>query len=295
MSRVRFTYRTVIGVIALMVLFMGFLCGTPEPPLALLDVSSGEIQILAGDGVSLTIVVDEAELQPGDRIRVPQGGEATVIFFEGSVVLLDGGADITLEELSGSFQTGQSSISIFQSVGRTVSRVNKIVDAESSFGLRTSSSVGLVRGTGFIVEEDPILGTKWKSFEGTVGVAGESGIEVAVESGKSTEVLPDEDPLPPVDEPLTDEEAALVETVDEVIEVRDVKPPERKDKEKATPTLPSVAQTPPPTRTPRPRPPRQPRAERREEAGHRAEADLPPPRRPRPPSPPERRPRRPPH
>jgi len=141
-----------------------------------------------------------------------------VVFFEGSVVLMDAGADMTLEQVEGTRKSGKSNIGIFQSVGRTVSRVNKLVDAESSYAVRTSNAVGLVRGTGFIVEEDPVTGTKWKSFEGTVGVAGESGQETRVEEGTSSEVPPEGDPSPPIPDPVTPEEQDLVETTDQVIE-----------------------------------------------------------------------------
>ena len=148
---------------AIAVISSAAICGgEPATPDALLDVVAGEVEVFSGPELSLTVVTDEIELSAGDRIRVLEGSQAAVVFFEGSVVLLDGGADITLEELSGDRETGESNIAIFQGIGRSVHRVSKLVDAESSYGVRTSSSVGLVRGTGFVIEEDPITGTKWK-------------------------------------------------------------------------------------------------------------------------------------
>ena len=233
----------------------------PAIPEALLDVVSGQVEVFSGPELALTVVTDELELSAGDRIRVLEGSQAAVVFFEGSVVLLDAGADITIEELSGDRETGVSNIGIFQGLGRSVHRVSKLVDAESNYGVRTSSSVGLVRGTGFVIEEDPIEGTKWKSFEGTVGVAGNSGEETLVEEGTSSEVPPGEDPSPPIVDPPTPEEQALIETTDEVIVQRQVEPPAAKDPEQSTPAPASTPTLPPVDRPP-------PQA---------AEAQLPPP------------------
>lgn len=122
----------------------------PAIPEALLDVVSSQVEVFSGPELALTVVTDELELSAGDRIRVLEGSQAAVVFFEGSVVLLDGGSDITLEELSGDRETALPNIAIFQGLGRTVHRVSKLVDVESNYGGRTSSSVGLVRGTGFV-------------------------------------------------------------------------------------------------------------------------------------------------
>ena len=125
--------------------------------------------------------------------------------------------------------------------------MSKIVDAESSYSVRTSSAIGGVRGTGFVLEVDAVAGAKWKSFEGRVGVAGVLGIEVQVEAGKSAQVPPGADPSPPVDNPLTPEEQVLVDTIDAVIEQRGVSPPSLKDPEQSTaaagptPPLPTIA------------------------------------------------------
>ena len=153
----------------------------PAIPEALLDVVSGQVEVFSGPGLALTVVTDELELSAGDRIRVLEGSQAAVVFFEGSVVLLDAGADITIEELSGDRETGVSNIGIFQSLGRSVHRVSKLVDAESNYGVRTSSSVGLVRGTG-LVERDgirdrgrPDRGDEVEELRGNGGSGGKLG------------------------------------------------------------------------------------------------------------------------
>ena len=72
-----------------------------EPPPALLQAVVGSAEVFSGPQSSLTIVSEEIELKAGDRIRVPDQSRAVVIFFEGSAMLLDGGTDVTLEEVAG--------------------------------------------------------------------------------------------------------------------------------------------------------------------------------------------------
>ena len=180
------------------------------------------------------------------------------MFFEGSAVLLEKGVELTIQRLAGSAETGVSNIELFQVAGRTFHRVNKLVDAESSYLMRTSSALGVVRGTGFIVEDDPVTGTKWKSFEGRIGVAGASRIEVVLEQGQSTEVPPAADPSPPIDEPLAPDEQVVIEELDEVIIENEAKPPLRKDRGVTTPA-PGPTPTLPPLEPPAPpQPPQQP-------------------------------------
>jgi hypothetical protein len=146
-----------------------------EPPQALLDIQSGKVEVLGFRQTEFVGAFTDQELHPGDRIRVAEDAQAAVIFFDGSIAMLESGADIVVEKLLGSRETGKTDIQFFQVAGNTMSRVSKIVDADSSYGVRTSSSVGLVRGTVFKVGIDETTGeAEWKSIEGTVGVGGAS-------------------------------------------------------------------------------------------------------------------------
>ena len=197
-----------------------------EPPQALLDIKSGEVEVLGFRQTEFVAGFSDQELHPGDRVRVGPDADAALIFFDGSVALLQPGADIVVEKLLGSRETGKTDIQFFQVAGNTMNRVAKIVDADSSYGVRTSSSVGLVRGTIFAVGIDEETGeTKWKSIEGRIGVGGVSHVEVIVEPGEKTIVERGEDPEPPVDEPPTAEELVIIEAIDEIVEERVITPP----------------------------------------------------------------------
>jgi hypothetical protein len=223
-----------------------------EEPQALLDIQSGKVEVLGFRQTEFVGGFTDQELHPGDRIRVGEDAQAAVIFFDGSVAMLDAGSDIVVEKLLGSRETGKTDIQFFQVAGNTMNRVAKVVDADSSYGVRTSSSVGLVRGTVFKVGIDEETGeTEWKSLEGRVGVGGASQVEVIVEPGEKTVVQRGEDPAPPVVDPPSVEELVIVEEIEALVEGRAITPPERKDPEKidedeATPAAPQPTPTLPP-------------------------------------------------
>lgn len=185
------TWRTPLLAI-LAVLFSTLLlaaCGDePKLPDAIIDIRAGTVQVKALPDAAYLPAADGQELVQGNEVRAGSSSKIAIIFFDGSVTLLEDGAELRIDRLQGSATSGFSSVELFQAGSRTIHRVQKLVDVDvdAAYVLRTSSSVALVRGTGFIVEDDPVTGTKLKSFEGRVGLAGESGVEVAVVAGESS-------------------------------------------------------------------------------------------------------------
>jgi hypothetical protein len=224
-----------------------------DPPPAVLEINAGGVDIQRPGDTGFTPAENGMELALGDRLRPQAGSNAAIIFFEGSVVFLDEGADVTIEQLLGSRDSGQSNLQIFQAAGRTLHRVNKLVDAESSYGVRTSSSIGLVRGTNFIVNDSPD-GTNWKSVEGDIGVAGDSGDETVVGDGTSSDVPPEGDPSPPTPDPPTPEEQQQLDDLDTIVEEKAPPPPPQKDPVQSTPVA-GPTPTLPPKDVPPPPPP----------------------------------------
>ena len=248
-----------MSLVLLLGLLLAAACGDDsEAPLAILDITQGRAEIKTFGAADFVAGSDGEDLAAGDAVRVPEGSRAAVVFFEGSAVILEKGVELTIQRLTGSAESGVSNIELFQLAGRTFHRVNKLVDAESSYVMRTSSALGVVRGTGFVVQDDPVEGTKWKSFEGRIGVAGASRIEVVVEEGQSTEVPPAADPSPPIDDPIEPDEQVVVEELDEVIIENEAKPPNRKDPDVTTPAAGPTPTLPPLEPPPPPQPPEPP-------------------------------------
>ena len=121
--------------IAMVTMFVVSACAgsaPEEPPQALLDIQSGEVEVLGFRQTEFVGAFTDQELHPGDRIRVGEDAQAAVIFFDGSVAMLESGSDIVVEKLLGSRETGKTDIQFFQVAGNTMNRVAKVVDADSS-------------------------------------------------------------------------------------------------------------------------------------------------------------------
>jgi hypothetical protein len=225
-------------------------CGDePKLPDAIIDIRAGTVQVKALPDAAYLPAADGQELVQGNEVRAGSSSKIAIIFFDVSVTLLEDGAELRIDRLQGSATSGFSSVALFQAGSRTIHRVQKLVDADAdadaAYVLRTSSSVALVRGTGFIVEDDPVTGTELKSFEGRVGLAGESGVEVAVVAGESSTTPVGGDPAPPIPDPLTPEEFDSVDEVETVIDENEVEPPAAKDPDISTPIPGPTATLPP--------------------------------------------------
>jgi hypothetical protein len=114
-------------------------------PLAVLSTVAGNVQVMKSGATGWLPGEMGMALGPDDKIRTETGGRAAVTFFEGSTVELDDGTEIGLAELS---QAGTvNRIKVKQEIGKTVSRVKKLVDPASSYEVETVAAIASVRGT----------------------------------------------------------------------------------------------------------------------------------------------------
>jgi len=163
-------------------------------PLTILSVAGGNVLVMRpGDTewisgeVGMTLEVDY-------QIKTAAGGHATITFFEGSTIELEGGTEISLAELN--IDGTASNIQIAQGLGNTISRVKKLVDPASSYEVETASAVAAVRGTTLSVAVALNGTTVVTNIEGLVSVTAQ-GVEVELDEGERTTVEPGEPPAPP--------------------------------------------------------------------------------------------------
>lgn len=221
--------------------------GASDAPAAVLDVLAGEASIYGPEKLSLESGADSA-LAAGDTVVTGPSSSAVVVFFDGSVAMLGSSTTMIIEQVDGSRESGETAIQLYQSAGRSFHRVQKLVDADSSYAVRSSTSVGLVRGTVFIVDVDTGTGdAAWKTVEGTVRVAGAVGPEVSLVAGTATTVESGSSAAPPAPVPVTDDERPFLDAIEVVIEESGAEPPPDRDPERnstpipgPTPTLPPV-------------------------------------------------------
>jgi hypothetical protein len=114
-------------------------------------------------------------IDAGDKVKTDAKGSATIIFFEGSTLELEGETEISLTELAGKLNT-PTTIKIKQEIGTTINRVKKLVDSTSSYEIETPVATAGVRGTIFKVTV---------AADGTTTVSNEEGSIFVTAQGKT--------------------------------------------------------------------------------------------------------------
>jgi hypothetical protein len=143
-----------------------------------------------------------ATVREGDRMRTGPGAAARLTYFEGSATEI--GADTTLVVQRLDRSPGGSIVgNLFQSVGTTVSRVVRLVDAAASFEVETPAATALVRGTQPRVEVATSgitrVANEPDDTGGRVDVEGKDAARtrVTLQPGEETTVVPGQPPSPP--------------------------------------------------------------------------------------------------
>jgi hypothetical protein len=139
------------------------------------------------------------ELKAGDRVKTDQNSSATIVFFEGSSLELQGGTEISLTELAGK-QNASTTIKMRQEIGTTISRVKKLADTASRYEIETPAATAGVRGTIFKVVVLADGTTTVTNTEGSISVTAQGKTIILKEKTRVT-VKPGQEPGEP--EPLT--------------------------------------------------------------------------------------------
>jgi hypothetical protein len=164
-------------------------------PLTVLSITGGKVLVMKPGDTEWTTGTAGMTLRADYKIKTQAGGSATITFFEGSTIELDSSTEISLSELN--LEGTASHISITQSLGKTISRVTKLVDPASSYEIETPAAVASVRGTEFYVSVSSSGVTTVGSTEGLVAVTAQ-GVEVELTAGLRTTVSPGKAPGAPV-------------------------------------------------------------------------------------------------
>lgn len=150
-------------------------------PVAWLRVQPAPARVVAVRGSVVAGREDEAgaaatvgtRLGPGDAIRVPAGGSATVEMADGSRVLVEPGSDLAFDTVSAFGATGMVDSRLRLQRGGVEVRAAAARGPASRFEIRTPAATSAVRGTRFRVRlgaETPVSRTE--VTEGRVAVGG---------------------------------------------------------------------------------------------------------------------------
>jgi hypothetical protein len=207
MKNHRAPYRIMLLVISLLTLVSSLsACGKPTPtststagdidstPLTVLSIVGGNVLVMKPGDTEWTSGAAGMTLGVDYKIKTEAGGHATITFFEGSTIELDSSTEISLSELS--IDGTASDIRIEQGLGKTVSRVKKLIDPASGYEIETPAAIASVRGTDFYVSVNRNGVTTVGNMEGLVSVMAQ-GVEVELTEGTRTRVSPGKAPGQP--------------------------------------------------------------------------------------------------
>jgi hypothetical protein len=165
-------------------------------PLTVLSTVGGSVHILKtgsndwGDGK------EGMTLEEGYKIKADSGSKATITFFDGSVIELNGDTEISFDQLVSKTNSSPKIIKIGQTIGETTSRVVKLVDSASRYEVDTPSSVAAVRGSTMVVNVTADGTTQVYNVEGTISITAQ-GKEVSIPVGSNSSAKVGEAPSGP--------------------------------------------------------------------------------------------------
>ena len=184
--------------------------------------NNGAITVLAKDGVVLEVVKGQAqvtlgeasqtlsapasqEIDRGAKITVLADSQANIIFASGTTARLDNNTEVDLSD----YISGDKKISVKLNLvnGTIWSRVQRLLDLDSEYEVKTANTVAVVRGTAFNITFAAGK-TELRVLANEVGItaidsktgAPLAGGEALVSAGQ--EILVDEAELPSVEKPL---------------------------------------------------------------------------------------------
>jgi hypothetical protein len=119
---------------------------SPSEPTVVSTVS-GEAMVMKVGTNTWSEVSPGTALGPGDRIKTGPGSSAVITFFEGSTIELAADTEVDVAELGIAEMTGSTDIKLRQQIGKTTSRVKKLVDPASRYEIETPDGAAVVRGS----------------------------------------------------------------------------------------------------------------------------------------------------
>ncbi|MGH2661257.1 MAG: FecR domain-containing protein [Actinomycetota bacterium] len=163
---------------------------------ATLHLLEGTVEVKRADQQDFGTGAEGDTLRSGDTVRTGPDGRAEIEYFDGSFTRLDFDTTFVLTELASIPDEPNSKIiETRQDSGRTFQRVLEITGAESRFDVETPTATASVRGTDFVVFENPdgtievwVLPDDDPTTTSTVVIILADGIEVVVEEGEGARI-----------------------------------------------------------------------------------------------------------
>lgn len=203
-----------IIVVLALVPSIGPISSTPvsadSSPQCILNILYGYVDIRDAGSVDWEQGVEGMQLFAGTYVRTANKSWAKLTFFEGSILTLEPNTTIEIRNMDVT-EKQDTIILLKQWIGRTWSRVVKMLGLSSRYEIQTPSANAVVRGTLFLTEVDDTETTTVQTREGLVSVTGQ-GKEVYVPAGKQTTVDSGMAPSKPVKASVSKVPTAAIST-----------------------------------------------------------------------------------
>ncbi len=168
-----------------------------QPSEATIKKVSGNVSVKLGDSGDTKKVTSGMKLKVGDEILTESESSATLVFGDGSILVLREDSDLTLETLESYGDEDVFNSQLKLNRGRTDNEVNPFKKPGSRFEIRTPSATAAVRGTIYRVAVPDAKTTITEVLKGKVGVANSAGKTLVPGSYGSVAKL-DTPPTPPI-------------------------------------------------------------------------------------------------
>jgi hypothetical protein len=191
-------FRILLSITVILTLFSGMVCcsNSGNNAMTVLTAVNGKVQVQKYGSPNWNDAAIGMTLLKGYKIKTDNVSTASITFFDGSTIELNGGTEISLDELLSKSATSPKTIKIGQKIGATSSTIVKLVDPASRYEVDTQAGVAAVGGSKMVVTVAGDGATQVYNVEGSISFTAQ-GQQVNIPAGSVSSAKPGEIPGTP--------------------------------------------------------------------------------------------------
>lgn len=207
-----------LSILALIILVASTMVGCGEGSsnpsvVATLSEIEGDVSVMEAGTDTWTEGQDGMELEEGDAVKTGNDSSAEITFLDGTTIELEADTEIEITSIDVSTDTGDTTVTITQTIGTVITRMTQIVDSASNYETVTASGVTSVRAR----PANPATAVIGVTGNGTTWVVNQEGdvrteahsVELLIPQGQRGLIMPGLPPelMPPNWLPLAQDDA----------------------------------------------------------------------------------------
>ena len=210
--------KRLLSVLALTVLMVSTVVGcgdgssTPTTAATLSEIE-GDVSVMEAGTASWTEGQVGMSLEVGDSVKTGNDSSAEITFLDGNTIELEADTEIEITSVEVSSDTGDTTVTITQTIGTIITRLTQLIDSASSY--ETVTPWGVTSVLGYPVFPATAVvgvtgnGTTWIVNQGGDVRTEGQGIELLIPQGQRGLIMPGQPPglTPPNRPPLAQDDA----------------------------------------------------------------------------------------